>query len=271
MAGRRPAVFTKSMNAASLQRTLIRTIRLYPLIAAILLGVAYLLGGFSDRADPLVPKDDVVLVLKIFIGIVPVLITIFFLLINSLHDRESKARTQLQGRFAYTDAFSLPNEKMHGYKLSYISGRIPSFTGLTGDLYSSDDVATCSVDSSHVPPVIDCECGFYAFKNFKDALFELSINPGAFLIDVDLYGVGFEYARGYKAESQVVNSLKLPKRCMRCKVLPIKQFVTTYKMGLNSYSFWKWEVRCAMCCATFKAEDVVGLQEMGMLLKTSIK
>lgn len=271
MAGRRHAVFTKSMNAASLQRILIRSIRLYPLIAAILLGVAYILGGFSDRADPLVPKEDVVLALTIFLGVVPLLATVLFLLISALHDRESASRSKLQSRFAYTDAFSLPNEKMQGYKLTYLSGRIPSFTGLTGDLYSSDDVATCSFDSSHVPPVIDCECGFYAFKNFKDALFELSINPGAFLIDVDLYGVGFEYARGYKAESQVVNSLKLPKRCMRCKILPIKHFVTTYKMGLNSYSFWKWEVRCAVCSATFKSEDTLGLQEMGALLKTSIK
>ncbi len=271
MAGAGHAVFTTSMNAALLQRTLIRTIRLYPLIAALLLGAAYLLGGFSDRVDPLVPKEDVVLALTIFLGVIPLLATVLFLLISALHDRESISRSKLQSRFAYTDAFLLPNEKMQGYKLSYISGRIPSFTGLTGDLYSSDDVATCSLYPLHVPPVIDCECGFYAFKDLKDALFELSINPGAFLIDVDLFGVGFEYARGYKAESQVVNSLKLPKRCMRCKALPIKHFVATYKMGLNSHFYWKWEVRCGICSATFKPEDTLGVHEMGALLKTAIK
>lgn len=254
--------------AADFERKLIQSIRLFPLATAVMLLIAYLLGGFSDRTDPLIARDTVVLLLKIFIGIIPTAFVAFFILADWLKKREGKRNKAAQGKFAFTDPFSLPTQIMHGYKLAFLTGRPPTFTGLTGDHYSADDLATCTINPEHIPPVMNCDCGFYAFKELKDAQFELSINPGAFLIDVDLFGVGFEYGRGFKAESQLVNSLKIPKRCMRCKIFAPVKFVTSYKMGYNSFAYLKWEVRCKMCSATFKEEDTLRFAQMGEKLGT---
>ena len=114
------------------------------------------------------------------------------------------------------DPFNLDHEEMSGYKIVSLTGEVPTFTGVTGDTYKNDANAICKEFPDHVPPVVGCECGFYAFKNLRDAQFELSLYPGVFLIDVDLFGIGFSHRYGYRAESQRVNSLEFPKRCMRC-------------------------------------------------------
>ncbi len=264
-------MFTFVMAAADFERKLIRSIRIFPLATAVMLLIAYLLGGFSDRADPLIARDTVVLFLKIFIAAIPTAFVILFILADWLKKRDSKRSKAAQGKFAFTDPFLLPSQIMHGYKLAFITGREPKFTGLTGDHYSADDLATCTLNPEHIPPVIDCDCGFYAFKELRDAQFELSINPGAFLIDVDLFGIGFEYARGFRAESQLVNSLEIPKRCMRCKIFAPVKFVTSYKMGYNSFAAWKWEVRCHMCSATFKEHDTLNFAQMNDKLGISAR
>ena len=159
---------------------------------------------------------------------------------------------------------------MHGYKIAIITGRSPTLTGLTGDTYLSDATAKCTINKEHVPPVADCECGFYAYSEFAEAKFEGSINPGAFLLDVDLYGVGFKYARGYRAETQVVNELITPSRCQFCRILPAKVFVTTYKLGYDDTSWWQWQIRCVICSSTFKDADKLGVKEMSASLKLLI-
>jgi len=159
---------------------------------------------------------------------------------------------------------------MHGYKLAMISGRPPTLTGLTGDTYLSDASAKCTINKEHVPPVADCECGFYAYSDLTEAKFEGSINPGAFLLDVDLYGVGFKYARGYRAETQVVNELITPRRCQFCRILPAKVFVSTYKLGYDDASWWQWQIRCVICSSSFKQEDKLGVKEMSASLKLLI-
>lgn len=264
-------VFTFAMAAADFERKLIQAIRVFPLATAVMLLIAYLLGGFSDRTDPLIARDTVVLVLKIFIAVIPTAFVIFFILADWLKKREGARNKAAQGKFAFADPFSLPSQIMHGYKLAFITGRPPTFTGLTGDHYSADDVATCSINSEHIPPVMNCDCGFYAFKELQDAQFELSINPGAFLIDVDLFGIGFEYGRGFKAESQLVNSLKIPQKCMRCKIFAPVKFVTSFKMGYNSLAYLKWEVRCRMCSATFKEQDTLQFAQMSEKLGISAR
>jgi hypothetical protein len=264
-------VFTFVVASADFERKLIQSIRVFPIATALMLVIAYLFGGFSDRTDPYIARDTVVLILKVFIAIIPTTFVIFFILADWLKKSEGKRITAAQSKFAFTDPFNLPSQIMHGYKLAFITGRPPTFTGLTGDRYSADDLATCTLNPEHIPPVMDCDCGFYAFKELRDAQFELSINPGAFLIDVDLFGVGFEYGRGFKAESQLVNSLKIPNRCMRCKIFAPIRFVTTYKMGFNSFAYWKWEVRCRMCSATFKEEDTVEFSKMNKHLGISAR
>ena len=258
------------MSATRRKQTLIKLVRFYPVFALGLLTISYLFGGFTHQANPIFPQAEVLTALSIFMVAMPVLFILGFMFVSILSDRELKRSVAKRNKFAYKDAFELPNEKMSGYKLALITGREPTLTGLTGDRYKADDSAVCASNPEHIPPVIDCECGFYAFKNVKEAKFELSINPGVFLIDVDLFGVGFEYERGYRAESQVVNQLTVSKRCMRCKILPPKVFVASYKIGFTDRTWWQWSLRCRLCSYTFKESDVLSIKEMGDLLKVAI-
>jgi hypothetical protein len=193
------------MDYARNRRRLIRLIRIYPLIALGVLTLAYLLGAFSEQEDPLISQNVIITALYLFVGVVPLVFIIGFVTVGRASDKASHKNSNSHSKLNYEHAFDLPSERMHGYKLAMISGRPPTLTGLTGDTYLSDASAKCSINKEHVPPVADCECGFYAYSDINEAKFEGSINPGAFLLDVDLYGVGFKYARGYRAETQVVN------------------------------------------------------------------
>ena len=258
------------MDFAQNRRRLIRLIRIYPLIALGVLTLAYLLGAFSEQEDPLISQNVIITALYLFVGVVPLVFIIGFITVGKASDKAGLKNNNAHSKLNYNHAFDLPSEVMHGYKLAIITGRSPTLTGLTGDTYLSDASAKCSINKEHVPPVADCECGFYAYSEFTEAKFEGSINPGAFLLDVDLYGVGFKYARGYRAETQVVNELITPSRCQFCRILPAKVFVTTYKLGYDDTSWWQWQIRCVICSSSFKQEDKLGVKEMSASLKLLI-
>lgn len=257
------------MNVAKWRRRFIQSLRIYPFIVLPLVGVTYLLGGFSGSADSPISQQVVTVASYFFIGVAPLLAIIGFMIIGKAGDAEFKNSRSNQSKFTYGDAFNIPSEEMHGYKLAIITGRTPILTGLTGDTYEADSSARCTTDKKHIPPVMNCECGFYAYQNLDDAKFELSINPASYLLEVDLYGIGFVYKRGYRAESQVVKHLTIPKRCKRCKVLPAKVFVATYQLGLSNYSWWQWQVRCSLCSSTFKEADKLTFDQMARELKVA--
>ncbi len=248
---------------------LIRLIRIYPLVVLTLLALVYLLGGFSEAADPVIPRSALITLLYLFASVVPILFIISFILIGAAGDKVAKQASS-SDKFTYQSPFDLPSEQMSGYKLALITGRPPTLTGLTGDTYLADASAICSKDINHVPPVAECECGFYAYSDIDEARFEGSINPGAFLLDVDLYGVGFKYARGFRAETQVVNELMTPSRCQFCRILPAKVFVTTYKLGYDDISWWQWQIRCLLCSSSFKESDKLSVDQMSKSLKLLI-
>lgn len=252
------------------RQRLIKLVRIYPVIALSVLALAYLLGGFSDQSDPFISQEIVISSLYIFAGVIPILFIIGFIAIGAAGDKASLKNNNHTGKLNYQSGFDLPNEQMHGYKLAIITGRPPTLTGLTGDTYLADSSAKCSINTNHVPPVAECECGFYAYSDIAEARFEGSINPGAFLLDVDLYGVGFKYARGYRAETQVVNELMTPRRCQFCKILPAKIFVTTYKLGYDNISWWQWQLRCVVCSSSFKEVDKLSVDEMSQKLRLLI-
>ena len=258
------------MDYAQNRRRLIRLIRIYPLIALGVLTLAHLLGAFSEQEDPLISQNVIITALYLFVGVVPLVFIIGFITVGKASDKAGLKNNTAHSKLNYNHAFDLPSEVMHGYKLAIITGRAPTLTGLTGDTYLSDASAKCSINKEHVPPVADCECGFYAYSELTEAQFEGSINPGAFLLDVDLYGVGFKYARGYRAETQVVNELITPSRCQFCRILPAKVFVTTYKLGYDDTSWWQWQIRCVICSSSFKQEDKLGVKEMSARLKLLI-
>ena len=251
------------MSTARKKQGLVKFVRVYPIIALFVLGLAYLLGGFGDKKTAVIPQGLIISGLYLFNGLVPLLVIVAFLVIGRASDIQMKVTAANQNKFLYADAFQLPMENMHGYKLAILTGRVPTLTGLTGDTYKTDSAASCSINAAHIPPVVDCQCGFYAFKDLKNAKFELSINPGAFLLDVDLFGVGFVYEDGYRAETQIVNQLSAPRRCMRCKVLPAKVFVTTFKLGFGNDAWWQWQARCGVCSSSFKEKDKLSFDQMG--------
>jgi hypothetical protein len=257
------------VGASAKRQRLIRWVRRYPIIASLVLATAYLLGAFSQSGDGLLPKAVVITALYLFVGLVPLGFIIAFIWVGRLGDIE-KEKGRTSNTFGYADPFDLPSQVMHGYKLALITDRKPTLTGLTGDRYLADAAAKCSVNKEHIPPAADCECGFYAYKELADAQFELSINPGAFLLDVDLFGIGFTYQGGYRAESQVVNYLSIPKRCMRCRILPVKVFVTSYKLGFEDSSWWQWQIRCGLCSASFKDSDRLSIAQMAERLSVAI-
>jgi len=259
------------VKPAEQKQRLIRLIRFYPVIALVALGLAYLLGAFTHQKDPLIPQETVTTLLYAFIAIGPLFVIVGFISIGLASDRERNRAERNQGRLAYQDPFALPNEKMSGFKVVSITGQNPTLTGLTGDKYKADDSARCTNNPEHVPPVADCECGFYAFKNIRDAKFELSITPGVFLIEVELFGVGFEYADGYRAETQLVKSLFTPRRCMRCKTLPVERFIKSYHLGYSDEIWWQWQVRCKICSSSFKAADRLTISEMSKQLQVRIE
>lgn len=258
------------MDAGAIERRLAKVLRILPGMILVLLALAYFFGGFSTSSDLSLLQKIFRWFFTLFIGVGPIIFIGFLFLINGLRNRSSKNRELSIKKLEYDDPFLLPAQEMHGFKIVFLTGRNPSFTGLTGDLYSADDVAICSLDSKHVPPVADCECGFYAYKDLKSALYELSINPGSFLVDVDLFGIGFSYTQGFRAESQLINHLTLPRRCMRCKTFPAKKFVTSYKVGFNSFAYWRWELRCGLCSFTYKDSDQMTPSEMSKALKVKL-
>ena len=258
------------MSVNSQRQRLIKWVRRYPVIALSALALGYLLGGFSETDDGPIPQQIVITALYLFISLVPLGFIIAFLVVGRLGDLESAANKEKQSNLTYQDAFDLPSQIMHGYKLAMVTGRSPTLTGLTGDRYLSDAQAVCSENPEHIPPVAECECGFYAYKEFTDAQFELSINPGAFLLDVDLFGLGFTYKNGFRAESQVVNQLITPSRCMRCRVLPAKVFVTTYRLGYEDTTWWQWQMRCVVCSSSFKPSDKLTVEQMAQHLAVKI-
>lgn len=254
------------MDVVRSRQLLIKIVRWSPIFTLSLLAAVYLSGGFERASDGPQTLSLGIKGLYVFVGTVPILFIVAFTLLSRANTKAAASLRAQNQIFSTADLFELPSEKMHGFKLALITERPPRFTGLTGDSYGVDESARCSLNPEHVPPVAQCECGYYAYKTLSDAKFELTMNPGAFLIDVDMFGVGFLYKHGMRAETQVVNQILIPKKCMRCKIFAAKVFVTTYKFAISDVGWWQWGVRCSMCSATFNKADTLTFDDMSQQL-----
>jgi hypothetical protein len=259
------------MARGTINHRFIRILRLYPLALAVLLGLAYVLGGFSDRPDAILHKNLTYTLLTIVLAVVPIAFMIAFVVIGNSSDRKYLKSLRGQEGFEYGSAFDLPSEEMHGYKIAQIRGIAPTLTGISGDPYKVDDSARCELNPDHVPPVQGCQCGFHAFKDRGEAAFELTLHAKTFLLDVDLFGLGFVYSRGFRAESQVVNTLFVPKRCMNCKVLPVSRFISRYIFSPEFQGWWQWEVRCRVCSSATPAKNRMEIGDMQKLLEVGFE
>lgn len=258
------------MELMRAKQRFVRIIRIYPLLAVGGLALAYLLGGFSQKENGSISQAIAKVLLYGLVAVIPIVIIFMFFIFGFAEDRARIRNSKNLNNLPEEDPFDLAYEKMCGFKVVGLTGKEPVFTGITGNTYKKDASAICKEFPDHVPPVSDCECGFYTFKNRGDAEYELSINPGLFLINVDLFGIGFAHKHGYRAESQRVNSLFFPRRCMLCKTLPAKVFVKSYKMGYGVSAWWQWSVRCSVCSHRVKASDKLTINQMSQHLEVSI-
>jgi multisubunit Na+/H+ antiporter MnhC subunit len=71
------------MSSAHLKQRLIKLVRLYPILALSVLLLAYLLGGFSEKDNPLISQSVVITSLYLFVGSVPLFFIIAFIVVGN--------------------------------------------------------------------------------------------------------------------------------------------------------------------------------------------
>ena len=153
------------MSVNSKRQRLIKWVRRYPLIALSLLALAYLLGGFSEKDDGIISQQLIITTLYLFVGVVPLGFIIAFVVVGRLGDLENVANKQKESDLNYQDAFDLPSQVMHGYKLAMVTGVFPTLTGLTGDTYLSDAQAICKENPEHIPQLRSVSVAFMPTKS----------------------------------------------------------------------------------------------------------
>lgn len=114
-------------------------------------------------------------------------------------------------------------EAMRGWKVAQIvvgSDDRAWLAGLTGRPYGVDDAAGC--ERSCLPPGLDCQCGFYAYRD-RDRAIELleylsrhRRTRTYVLLTVDLDGTVLEYELGFRAARQRVHRIEVPSTCAAC-------------------------------------------------------
>jgi hypothetical protein len=119
------------------------------------------------------------------------------------------------------------DEARRGWKTAQVllsaDGTEATLWGITvGGSYRTDDRARC-VRRGCEPPALDCDCGFYVFKQRAEALDLLrrtlacnGLRDKA-LLSVEVDGTVLEYARGYRAEQQRVMGVQLERVCGTCR------------------------------------------------------
>ena len=76
-----------------------------------------------------------------------------------------------------------------------------------------DAFAICTKDRFHIPPVWDCECGFYSFKELEDAKEYSVFYKGALVVEVEMYGEIIEHDIGYRSREISINKVFVPELC----------------------------------------------------------
>lgn len=100
-----------------------------------------------------------------------------------------------------------------GYKIAYLTN-IDNilFKGLVHGSYYINDKAICIKKTCNF---LSCNCGFYAFKDKKRALVELSKHYGTVMIEVELYSDIVIHQFGYRGREQDIIRMFLPYKCSK--------------------------------------------------------
>lgn len=144
------------------------------------------------------------------------------LLVTRAHLTRAHRRARLAG---WRDRpWARPAEPFRGYKVAQLMVAEPGsawLTGVTNRPCGIDGVAACERRTCE-PPGLDCDCGFYAFRNRLQALELLAEltrrhrTRSYVVLTVDLDGVVLEYERGFRAARQRVHRVEVPAGCLAC-------------------------------------------------------
>jgi hypothetical protein len=103
-----------------------------------------------------------------------------------------------------------------GWKVARLLSPIPGrFAGLAFGEYPVTAVAVCDRESTHLPPVPSCECGFHAHTRREQAENLLDRARGLVLLHVEMYGNIVVHRSGIRAEEQEIHAMYLRRRCAR--------------------------------------------------------
>lgn len=81
---------------------------------------------------------------------------------------------------------------------------------------SFKNFGVCIKDKFHIPPVLECECGFYSFKSLNLALEYSYYYKNSFVFLVNLFGEIIEHDIGYRSRELDITSVILGDTCYLC-------------------------------------------------------
>lgn len=110
------------MEAAVFERKLVRTIRIFPLVTILLLLIAYALGGFSERANPLVPRSAIRAILIFYIAVVPTALSALFIWADLKRKRDKKYQSTSLKKLAFDTPSNYPRMRCMATRLSISPG-----------------------------------------------------------------------------------------------------------------------------------------------------
>ena len=101
-----------------------------------------------------------------------------------------------------------------GWKVSLLLDPVEGrFGGLSFGMFGLRSVARCEKETTHLPPVVGCECGFHALYRRPRAEQLLDRRRGLVLLEVELYGRIVLHRDGSRSEEQDVHGIHLAPRC----------------------------------------------------------
>lgn len=156
----------------------------------------------------------------------------------------------------YSEKISV--DECSGFKVAFFENiTLGVLKGISGVSYSFKDTFKCKKGHSKI--TFGCNCGFYSFKNFSDAINLYFFRKGLFIFKTENYGDIFEHETGYISEQQDITEIYIPNRCYKSRCKNDVNFITQKKS------------RYLPSCYIHKLSLYFNIEELTLISKISIK